>query len=444
MRTVSEAWEAARAGADYVAASHVFPTDTKQVEGPALGLEGVRRLAEASPVPVVGIGGIGPQNAADVVAAGAEGVAVVSAIMAAPDVGEACKALSRAVSEGLGRRGQEASGMEALGEFGIVGLFRKAAGGLPGGLGIGDDCALVPSNEGGLLVTLDMLVESVHFLRQAISPWQLGWKAVAASLSDVAAMGGDPVALFLSLGLPKGTERSFLEAFRQGVLDCCAAHGATLAGGDTTASPLGLVVDVAVVGRPHATRLLRRSDARPGQLLCLPRPLGGSAAGLQVVLQGKENLERRVETALLEAVLHWHLEPRPELELGRLLATLQGVGAVIDISDGLVADLGHLAEESEVEIAIRRDAVPVLPEAQALAESLGLDAKNWALFGGEEYTLAFTLAPEARQKASRALEEIGRQLLVVGEVRPGQGRVLLDGEPVAGPGGWDHFRTPGA
>ncbi len=439
VRTVDEAWEAARAGADYVAASHVFPTDTKQVDGPALGLDGVRRLSEASPLPVVGIGGIGPHNAAEVVAAGAEGVAVVSAIMAAPDIAEACRALFRAVEEGRGRR-EGAPGMEALGEFGIVELFRRAAGSPPGGLGIGDDCALVPTDQRGVLVTVDMLVESVHFLRHGISPRQLGWKAVAAGLSDVAAMGGRPLAVFLALGLPRETERSFLESFRQGVLECCGAYRATLAGGDTTSSPLGVVVDVAVVGRPHPRRTLRRSDARPGHLVCLARALGGSGAGLHVVLEGRASLEGRVEGEILDSVLQRHLEPRPEVELGRLLADLEGTGGVIDISDGLVADLRHLDEESQVEIELRKDSVPVLPEARALAEAIGQDATEWALFGGEEYTLAFTLAPEAREAAVRALEEMGRDLMVIGHVREGRGRVVLDGRPVEGPGGWDHFR----
>lgn len=355
--------------------------------------------------------------------------------------------LSKGGENGPNARG---NGLGGLGEFGIIDLFRGGAGQVPSGLGIGDDCAVL--DQGGperILVTTDMLVEGVHFLRRAISPWRLGWKSVAVSVSDVAAMAGRPLAAFLSLGLPADYSRGDLEAFRDGVLACCRAYDVVLAGGDTVSSPRGLVVNVALVGAAPADQIRYRSGATPGQVVCTAAPLGASAAGLDYLLATPE-VQARYRAALastpapdpLEVALTAHLEPRPQVALGRLLGQRPAVGALIDLSDGLVADLVHVARQSQVRIEVDSSRVPVATAALALGRAMGRPALPWGLFGGEEYCLLFTVAPAALPDiVQEAQAQLGVTITEVGRVEPGTPEVRVDGEAVSGPAGWDHFRS---
>ncbi len=336
------------------------------------------------------------------------------------------------------------SDLHGLGEFGIVDLFRNKAGGLPSGLGIGDDCAVL--DQGGpqrLLVTTDMLVEGVHFLRDAITPWRLGWKSMAVNVSDVAAMAGRPVAAFLSLGLPRDYPRQDLEAFRDGLLACCREYDLVLAGGDTVSNPGGLIINVAVVGQSPADNIRYRSGARPGQLVCTAGPLGASAAGLDYLLstdKEQEEIRRVLEPGLLEEALAAHLEPRPQVSLGSMLGSHPAVGALIDLSDGLVAALGHVAQESGVRIALDSNLLPLAKSARAMGSAMGKDARSWALFGGEEYCLLFTVEPHALPALSIEVKErLGLSITTLGRVESGLPQVLVDGRVAAGTGGWDHF-----
>ena len=202
------------------------------------------------------------------------------------------------------------------GEFGLIGWIREQFKVPDGVLGIGDDCAVIPQRDGlETLVTTDMLVEGSHFLLEDIAPYSLGWKSAAVNLSDIAGMGGKPVGTFLSVALPKTLDDSFMEGFIRGYKDISDRFGCPLLGGDTTASPDRLCINVTVLGACEAGRSRKRSAAQPGDLVCVTGPLGDSAAGLKLVLErvtNHETTDSEEETVLIER----HYRPVPRIEEG--------------------------------------------------------------------------------------------------------------------------------
>jgi thiamine-monophosphate kinase len=329
-----------------------------------------------------------------------------------------------------------------LGEFGVIDLFRRMV--RPArdwvSTGIGDDCAVLKL--GGaerLLVTTDMLVEDVHFLRDGISPSQLGWKSMAVNLSDIAAMGGDPAAAFLALGLTPDIDRTFLNALRDGLLDCASRFGVDLLGGDTVASNGGLVLSLTVLGRASSTEVVTRNGAGPGDVVFVGGGVGDSAAGLHLLLGSPGQIDPADRGQLLKA----HLEPQPQVELGRLLARNHLVTAMIDVSDGVLQDLGHLCEESQVGADLLADQLPVSGAVRRLALSAGRDPLDWALSGGEDYVLLFCVPSDREAEAIRLCEkELEIQVVPIGTIgKERRIRVRRDGvwtrpEEL----GYDHFR----
>jgi thiamine-monophosphate kinase len=335
------------------------------------------------------------------------------------------------------------SGLERLGEFGLVDLFRSAstAQGARAWVerGIGDDCAVLKLAGGQrLLVTCDMLVEGVHFSLPALSARQLGHKALAVNLSDVAAMGGEATAALLGLGLPADCEARFAREFRDGLLACAGEFGVDLIGGDTVASPEGIVLSLTVLGQARADEVVLRGGAREGDRILVADHLGDSAAGLHLLRTGAFDEQDENASALLAA----HRVPRPQLDLGRLLSSRKLVSAMIDVSDGLVQDLGHLAAASGLSAELLADCLPVSSAARWLGERDGVDPLDWALTGGEDYTLLFCAEAKAAAEAERvALGELGIRLTDLGRMVAGEGvRVKRAGVwNEMERGGHDHF-----
>ena len=294
---------------------------------------------------------------------------------------------------------------------------------VPDGIqGIGDDCAVIPDSSvmpgstghptgssvmpdlighpTDLLVTTDLLAEGVHFLLDRISPEDLGWKSAAVNISDIAAMGGLPKYAFLSLALPKDltAESPWLDAFFDGFAAACRQFGVALLGGDTSASASGVFINVTLIGNcPHGTALLR-SAAKPGDLICVTGTLGDSAAGLKVMKEGDSSTPLRFgrndsEIADEEYVLRKHCRPEPRVAEGLALRDCPGVHAMMDISDGVAADLPHILEASGVGATVDVASLPLSPELRRLCASRGWDAADLALCGGEDYELLFTMAP---------------------------------------------------
>lgn len=247
--------------------------------------------------------------------------------------------------------------------------------------GIGDDCAVIPSPGGeSLVVTTDMLIEDVHFLRTSTSAFELGGKALAVNLSDIAAMGARPVASFLSLGLPAGLGEDWCDDFMEGYRDMSLRYSTPLLGGDTTSSPEKIVINVAVIGRAAPENIKLRSGAKPGQKICVTGVLGDSATGLKLLQQ----------SARQHVLIQRHNNPLPHLEAGLELGKIPGVGAMTDVSDGIASDLLHILQASGVAAEIELSALPLSPEMRQACAENGWDAAEIAVSGGEDYVLLFT------------------------------------------------------
>ncbi|GAB3644719.1 thiamine-monophosphate kinase [Glycomyces tarimensis] len=286
-------------------------------------------------------------------------------------------------------------------------------------LGPGDDAAVVTAPDGRIVACTDMLIDGRHFRRDWCSATDVGHRAAAANFADIAAMGAVPTALLAAVSAPQDTPAEWLEGLASGLAAEAAAVGAAVVGGDTTRGEQ-LTVTVTALGDLEGRAPVTRGGARPGDVLALAGKVGWSAAGLLVLSRGF-----RSPGALVAA----YRRPRPPYAAGRN-AALMGAGAMIDISDGLLADLGHLAASSEVAIDVDTGTLDV-PEPMAnAAEALGADSLTWLLSGGEDHALAATFPPEV------ILPEGWWR---IGAVDEGSG-VTVDGRRWTGPLGWDHFR----
>jgi thiamine-monophosphate kinase len=305
-------------------------------------------------------------------------------------------------------------------------------------VGIGDDCAALALNGPDyLLWTVDTLVEGVHFDLAYTSLFKLGWKSLAVNLSDIAAMGGEPRHALLSLGWPPARDRRLALEFAAGLAQAAQEYGVAVIGGDTVASPPGLVVTLTLIGQVPADQMLRRSGARVGDMICVTGPLGKAAAGLEILRQGL-NLAPDLQTPLVEA----HLQPRPHLQAGRVLAREGLATALIDTSDGVATDLYHICQASGVGARLQAASVPIAPRVQTAALDLGRDPLTLALTGGEDYLLLFTSPPETAARLARSFSKAGLPApLPLGRIVSGD-RVILEtsgGEVDISGQGYDHF-----
>jgi len=308
----------------------------------------------------------------------------------------------------------------ALPERQLIRRLRRAVRGKRSVLGIGDDCAILrvpPGQE--MLVTTDFSLEGVHFRRDWQSAECIGHRCLVRGLSDIAAMGGRPMAAFLSLALPAKLSQRWVDRFFAGLLELANRHEVELAGGDTSQSPGGVLADITVVGNAPTGKALRRSGARVGDRIYVTGALGESAAALQLLTQKK--IRRR------------DIFPEPRIAVGEWLVKSGIATSCIDISDGLSTDLAHICEESGVGAIVSAAAIPVHPSAGKLHNALGL-----ALHGGEDYELLFAAARNARVPAQIA----GLQVTRIGEITSASTvRLSQNGTTVAlPPTGWEHFR----
>lgn len=303
-------------------------------------------------------------------------------------------------------------------------------------LGSGDDAA-ISLRDGAVATSVDMLVEGVHFTIPPFGPADVGHKALAVALSDLAAMGALAREAFIQLGVPTGREHEELLELAAGLAGVAATHGVAIAGGDVSRAP-ALVLAVTVVGTaPDAEALVRRAGARSGDVLAVTGELGGAASAL--VLAADERLAAQVDSRLAEPLRRRQLRPEPRLAAGLALAGV-GATAMIDLSDGLGADAAHLARASGVGLEIDLDRLPVQAGVAEVAAAGGRDRLDLAASGGEDYELLATLPPARAEAAMTAVEEAGGRLTVIGEVTA-TGAVTLSGsEGRRDPGGFDQLR----
>jgi thiamine-monophosphate kinase len=293
--------------------------------------------------------------------------------------------------------------------------------------GIGDDCAILQIPPGHqTLVTTDFSLEGIHFRREWHPPEVVGHRCLTRGLSDIAAMGGIPVAAFLSLALPRDLRQRWVDQFVKGLLQQADRFHISLAGGDTAQSPGGILADIVVIGSVPEGKAIRRSRARPGDRIYVTGALGAAAAALKLLLPGRK---------LRPADYPRHFYPVPRIDIGRFLREKGLASAMIDLSDGLSTDLGHICEESGAGAEILSDAVPC---AEIGKPARKVDLK-FALHGGDDYELLFT-APSSKRVPSKiegvVITQIGhitRHKHIIIKNHQGVGHELR-------PQGWEHFK----
>jgi len=329
-----------------------------------------------------------------------------------------------------------------IAEKALIAQVRRLAKASPAVLrGIGDDCAVLRLfgsgrgrgeervRENDTLITTDFSLEGIHFRRDWHSAESVGQRCLARGLSDIAAMGGDPVAAFLSLALPRGLPQSWVNRFTRSLLSLAERYSVTLAGGDTAESPNGILADIVVVGTVPKGKAILRSGARPGDRIYVSGALGGSAAALEEL---RKNPRRKLKLDPRNYPRHFFPEPR--IAIGRILREKGLASAMIDTSDGLSTDLAHVCEESAVGAELQAQAVP---RASVGKPSREVDLQS-ALHGGEDYELLFT-APRSKRIPSHIA---GVPITMIGDVTRRK-KIFVKNESGMGvelqPRGWEHF-----
>jgi len=307
--------------------------------------------------------------------------------------------------------------------------------------GIGDDCAVLrlPSRlgrgrggENDTLVTTDFTLEGIHFRRDWHSAEVVGHRCLTRGLSDIAAMGGEPVAVFLSLALPRDLPQSWVGRFARSLISLAEKYRVTLAGGDTAESPNGILADIIVVGTVPKGKAVLRSRARPGDRIYVSGELGGSAAAVWLM---RKEMGKKPKRRLNPREYPRHFFPEPRIELGRILREKGLASAMIDTSDGLSTDLAHICEESGVGAEVQAELIPVASIGKPSRE---VDLQ-FALHGGEDYELLFT-APASKRLPSRIA---GIPITPIGLITRAR-KIVLRNQSGIGyelePRGWEHFR----
>lgn len=330
--------------------------------------------------------------------------------------------------------------LKDIGEFGFIDRISPLGNIRPEGVikGIGDDCAVIQVQaDEYLLVTTDLLVEKVHFLMDWAAPEIIGARALTANLSDIAACGGNPRDVFLSLAIPDKMEVEWLDAFYLGLTELARQYKVNVLGGDTTSSKTDFVISIAVTGLVPSDQVLLRHTAKEGDIIILTGSTGLSGAGCDILI-GQQDLKTEAAIAAIEA----HLKPRPHIAEGRMLATSGACTAAIDVSDGISSDLGHLCRDSGLGAILYETKIPIPPQLTQLGKILKKDPIDWALNGGEDYVLLAAITPSGLQGVIEQAENNNWKFYPIGEFVAGPQMQLFrkDGKTQEiVPAGWDHF-----
>lgn len=312
--------------------------------------------------------------------------------------------------------------LKKVGEFGLIELIKKKVYSRNNRIliSIGDDAAIVKSSSGKyLILTTDTLLENVHFDLSYFSFRQLGQRALTANLSDIAAMGGLPVTALVTLGLPSyvGVE-NVLELY-SGMNLLAKKFNCPISGGDVTSSPKGLFITITVLGEVEKNFLTLRSKAKAGDLICVTGELGEVQAGLELLQKAKKNKRIKFSGSLVRK----HLTPQPKIFEAREIIKRLIPNSMIDISDGLASEVGHIAKASKLGAVIYESEIPLSPEAKQVGKILNKNPLLWGLYGGEEYELLFTIPKSIIKKLIKLSKKI--KLTLVGEMKKDAGVFLM-------------------
>ncbi len=329
-----------------------------------------------------------------------------------------------------------------LGEDRAIALISETLADVPmpeDWVGIGDDAAVTTLKPGMKAVTTtDILVEDVHFRRSTTSARELGWKAIAVNVSDVASMGARPCWATVSVALPKDCPASWVRELYQGVAECSRSVGLAIVGGDTTGSPGPLMVSVTVVG--ETARPLLRSGARPGDIVCVTGRVGDSAAGFWLLEHPEE---APLSESQRQALVRAHRQPRPHVAEGLAIGQAGYRVAVLDNSDGLGRSAVILAQANGVTVRVDASKLPFSEGLKALAAHAGVDPLKWGLWGGEDYNLVVSVEPAGLSAVRQAVEAAGGELWEVGRMSEGPAIAVLERnghtEPLQSTSSYQHF-----
>lgn len=334
--------------------------------------------------------------------------------------------------------------LKEMGEFGLINELTKELSPPAGGLlvGVGDDAAVLSHEAGRAFVaTCDSQVEGVHFRLGQIPLRSLGRRLASVNLSDIAAMGARPRFALISIIVPENMEMESLKDIYAGCRENLQKAGACLVGGNTCRSPRDLVLDMTLLGEVEPAKALLRSGARSGDVVCVTGELGASRAGLFWLENQDASFAKGFDAAPL---LERHFEPRARISEGVYLSESGKISSCLDVSDGVLGDAGHLAKRSGVKVVIDIDALPISRVTRQFAFAAGKDPREWALRGGEDFELMFTVSPkDSREVIEGVGAKTGLRVTPIGRVLKGEAVVVIekDGEEMEDIGGaFDHFR----
>lgn len=347
--------------------------------------------------------------------------------------------------------------ISAIGEFGLIDRIKKIVdfhvddASLQDNLvlGISDDAAVYRPTPGKVqLLTTDAFVEGIHFDLSFTSFKHLGWKTIIANISDIAAMGGVPRYATIALSIPKKISVEMIEEFYQGAAFACKKYSCLIVGGDTTTSMANMTISVAMLGEANERDVRYRKDAKPGEYICVTGHLGASVAGLKILKREKERFAKSTAKdefkpnlePYIEAV-EKHLMPKPRLDLSRILIEKVKIGALIDISDGLASEVHHICNNSSVGASIYEHNIPLQSITQLIAKEFSESPIDYALYGGEDYELLFTISDEEYEK----LDKLTNDVTIIGRITERDKGIELireqgEHEPLRF-AGYNHFRN---
>lgn len=308
--------------------------------------------------------------------------------------------------------------LNQLGEFGLLQRIGRRVPASPAfvSVGLGDDAAVLrAAPHGDLIVTMDMMVEGVDFDPAYGSFRQIGYKALAVNLSDVAAMGGRPFAFLVGLAVPGQTPVRFVDEIYRGMLSLAGRNRVVLIGGDTSASRKGILITVTVLGDIEPGRAITRSGARAGDRIYITGTLGDSRAGLEILTRQK-NRTRLKSPPGESYLIRRHFFPAPRVAFGRLLGRRGWASAMIDLSDGLASDLRHLCEAGRVGAQVELDRLPISSALRAYARRVDRSAPDYALRGGEDFELLFTVGKRDAEVVEAAARRMALAVTPIGTI----------------------------
>ncbi len=330
--------------------------------------------------------------------------------------------------------------LSELGEFEFIERFAHRFQKLlsPRSMGIGDDCAIIPCNENhDLVVTTDMLVEDIHFILNKISPEDLGYKALAVNLSDVAAMGAKPAGTFFSLAVPEDIKLEYLDSFMDGYYKLSESLHLPLWGGDTTRSTSKIILNISVIGKVEKGKAKLRSSAKTGDIIAVTNKLGNSAAGLQII---RENYPLNKRNQFL---VNQHNRPDVQIDEGIWLGKQKDVNAMMDVSDGIASDLFHILKASGKGAEINLNLLPLSNSLTSFCNQYKINALDLATSGGEDYCLLLTVNPAQFDTiANKFKTKFNKELYKIGTINNNKKHItwLLNGKETDKPkGGFNHF-----